>query len=320
MMPIYATSTYVQQSPGVHKGYDYARTQEPDPHGVRALHRRPRRRQRGLRLRVRPCRDRDHARMPRSRLAHHRGRRSLWRHAPAVRARAQALGRASRSSYLDLTDADALEAAIRPNTRLDLDRDADQSDCCKLVDLERVARDRQAARHPGPPPTTPSRAPISSARSNTASIWSCIRPRNISTAIPTWSAASRWSASNAELRERLAFLQNAVGAIQGPFDSFLALRGLKTLALRMERHCASALKIAQWLERHPKVRARVLSGPAEPSAARAREEADARLRRHDLGRARGRPRRRQALPRTLPAVRARRKPRRRREPDRASRR
>src|SRR6202023_2365837 len=59
---------------------------------------------------------------------------------------------------------------------------------------------------------------------------------------------------NAALRERLTFLQNAVGAIQGPFDSFLALRGLKTLALRMERHCASALKIAQWLERHSKVR------------------------------------------------------------------
>jgi cystathionine gamma-lyase len=59
---------------------------------------------------------------------------------------------------------------------------------------------------------------------------------------------------NAELREKLTFLQNAVGAIQGPFDSFLALRGLKTLALRMERHCASALAIAQWLERYPKVR------------------------------------------------------------------
>jgi cystathionine beta-lyase/cystathionine gamma-synthase len=59
--------------------------------------------------------------------------------------------------------------------------------------------------------------------------------------------------SNAELREKLTFLQNAVGAIQGPFDSFLALRGLKTLALRMERHCTSALRIAQWLERHPKV-------------------------------------------------------------------
>jgi len=60
--------------------------------------------------------------------------------------------------------------------------------------------------------------------------------------------------SNDELRERLTFLQNAVGAIQGPFDSFLALRGLKTLALRMERHCASALQIAGWLERHPRIR------------------------------------------------------------------
>ena len=53
---------------------------------------------------------------------------------------------------------------------------------------------------------------------------------------------------NPELAERLKFLQNAVGAIQGPFDSFLALRGVKTLALRMERHCANALKIARWLE------------------------------------------------------------------------
>jgi cystathionine gamma-lyase len=53
---------------------------------------------------------------------------------------------------------------------------------------------------------------------------------------------------NPDLAERLRFLQNAVGAIQGPFDSFLALRGLKTLALRVERHCANALKIARWLE------------------------------------------------------------------------
>jgi cystathionine beta-lyase/cystathionine gamma-synthase len=59
--------------------------------------------------------------------------------------------------------------------------------------------------------------------------------------------------SNEALRERLAFLQNSIGAVAGPFDSFLALRGLKTLAIRMERHCASAQKIAAWLERHPKV-------------------------------------------------------------------
>jgi len=55
------------------------------------------------------------------------------------------------------------------------------------------------------------------------------------------------------LVERLAHLQNAVGAIQGPFDSFLALRGLKTLAIRMERHCSNALAVAEYLEAHPKV-------------------------------------------------------------------
>jgi cystathionine beta-lyase/cystathionine gamma-synthase len=59
---------------------------------------------------------------------------------------------------------------------------------------------------------------------------------------------------NNDLRDRLAFLQNSVGAIQGPFDSFLALRGVKTLALRMERQCASAMAIAQWLEGQPRVR------------------------------------------------------------------
>ena len=56
-----------------------------------------------------------------------------------------------------------------------------------------------------------------------------------------------------ELRDKLAFLQNAVGAVLGPFDAFLALRGLKTLPLRMARHCESALAIAQWLTRHAKV-------------------------------------------------------------------
>jgi cystathionine gamma-lyase len=58
---------------------------------------------------------------------------------------------------------------------------------------------------------------------------------------------------NRDLADRLAFLQNAVGAIAGPFDSFLALRGLKTLPLRMQRHCENALEIARWLERHPRI-------------------------------------------------------------------
>jgi cystathionine gamma-lyase len=60
-------------------------------------------------------------------------------------------------------------------------------------------------------------------------------------------------ARDAELGDRLAFLQNAVGAVAGPFDAFLALRGLKTLHLRMERHSANALHLAQWLEGHPAI-------------------------------------------------------------------
>jgi len=57
-----------------------------------------------------------------------------------------------------------------------------------------------------------------------------------------------------ELGDQIAFLQNAVGAIAGPFDSFLVMRSLKTLALRMERHCANALEIARWLEEQPQVK------------------------------------------------------------------
>src|SRR3546814_13896285 len=58
---------------------------------------------------------------------------------------------------------------------------------------------------------------------------------------------------NGGLTEKRTLLQNAVGAIAGPFDSFLALRGVKTLALRMQRHCENALQLAQWLQAHPKI-------------------------------------------------------------------
>jgi len=70
---------------------------------------------------------------------------------------------------------------------------------------------------------------------------------------------------NADLRERLTFLQNAIGAIAGPFDSFLALRGLKTLALRMERHCSNAMAVARFLEKHPRVERVIYPGlPSHP--------------------------------------------------------
>jgi cystathionine gamma-lyase len=58
-------------------------------------------------------------------------------------------------------------------------------------------------------------------------------------------------AASDEMAERMAFLQNSVGAVSGPFDAFLAMRGLKTLHLRMRAHCDHALDIARWLEKHP---------------------------------------------------------------------
>src|SRR6202000_3457021 len=76
-----------------------------------------------------------------------------------------------------------------------------------------------------------------------------------------------------ELAERLGFLQNAIGAVAGPFDSFLALRGLKTLALRMERHCANAQAIAEWLaSRHDVERVYYPGLSAHPQHALARRQ------------------------------------------------
>jgi cystathionine beta-lyase/cystathionine gamma-synthase len=155
-------------------------------------------------------------------------------------------------SYLDLVDLTGLESAIRPNTRL-IWIESPTNPLLKLVDLERVAA---LARKRG----------IWTVADNTFASPYVQRPLEYGFDLVVHSTTKYLNGhsdmvggvavvgSNTELRERLTFLQNAVGAIQGPFDSFLALRGLKTLALRMERHCASAMQIAGWLERHPKVR------------------------------------------------------------------
>ncbi len=68
--------------------------------------------------------------------------------------------------------------------------------------------------------------------------------------------------NRADLAEKLRFLQNAIGSVMGPFDAYLALRGVKTLAVRMQRHCESGMHIAQWLEKHPKVERVVYPGLA----------------------------------------------------------
>jgi cystathionine gamma-lyase len=251
MMPIYATSTYVQQSPGVHKGYDYARTKNPTrmafercvadleggsagfafASGLAAI------------ATTLECLDQGSHVVAVDDL--YGGSRRLFER---VRRRSAGI----EVSYVDLTDADALERALRPSTRL-IWIESPTNPLLKLIDLDGIAA---IARKRG----------VWAAADNTFASPYVQRPLEHGFDLVVHSTTKYLNGhsdmvggvavvgENAELRERLTFLQNAVGAIQGPFDSFLALRGLKTLALRMERHCGSALRIAQWLERHPKVR------------------------------------------------------------------
>ena len=251
MMPIYATSTYVQQSPGVNKGYDYARTKNPtrmaferciaDLEGGSAAFAFAS----GLAAISTSLECLDQGSHVISVDDLYGGSRRLFE-----RVRKRSMG--IEVSYLDLSDPDAIEAEIRPNTRL-VWVETPTNPLLKLVDLERVAA---IAKKRG----------IWAAADNTFASPYVQRPLEHGFDLVVHSTTKYLNghsdmvggvavvADNAELSERLKFLQNAVGAIQGPFDSFLALRGLKTLALRMERHCTSGLKVAAWLERHPKVR------------------------------------------------------------------
>jgi cystathionine gamma-lyase len=163
-------------------------------------------------------------------------------------------------TYCDMRDADSLEAAIRPETKL-IWVETPTNPLLKLVDLEMVAG---VARKHG----------ILCVADNTFATPYVQRPLELGFDLVMHSATKYLNGhsdmvggiavvgDNEELAERIAFLQNSVGAIAGPFDSFLALRGLKTLALRMERHCASALELAGWLEAHPAVERVVYPGLA----------------------------------------------------------
>src|SRR5437764_7100442 len=251
MMPIYTTSTYVQQSPGVHKGFDYARTKNPtrlaferciaDLEGGRAGFAFAS----GLAAIATVLDCFDHG-------AHTVAVDDLYGGSRRLFERVRKRSAGIETTDLDLADAAALEGAIRPNTQL-VWVETPTNPLLKLVDLERVAA---IARSRG----------IWAAADNTfASPW-IQRPIEHGFDLVVHSTTKYLNGhsdmvggvavvgDNAELRDRMAFLQNAVGAIQGPFDSFLALRGLKTLALRMERHSSSALKIAEHLAAHPKVR------------------------------------------------------------------
>jgi cystathionine gamma-lyase len=250
MTPIYATSTYVQQSPGVHKGYEYSRTQNPTrmayerciadlESGTRGFAFAS-----GMAATATLLELVDHG-------AHVVASDDLYggtyRLFTGVRERSAGL----TASYVDMRDRAAVEAAIRPQTRL-IWIETPSNPMLKLIDLAMIAELGRRRR-------------ILTVADNTFASPYIQRPLELGFDVVMHSATKYLNGhsdmvggvvvvgDDAALGERLAFLQNAVGAVAGPFDSFLALRGLKTLALRMERHCANALAIAEHLARHPRV-------------------------------------------------------------------
>jgi cystathionine beta-lyase/cystathionine gamma-synthase len=155
-------------------------------------------------------------------------------------------------TFVDLTDARDFEDEIKSNTRM-VWIETPSNPLLKLIDLEAIAK------------TARERNVISVCDNTFASPW-IQRPLELGFDVVIHSATKYLNGhsdlvggvmvvgENKELGDQIAFLQNSVGAIAGAFDSFLVMRSLKTLALRMERHCANALEIARWLEEEPKVK------------------------------------------------------------------
>jgi cystathionine gamma-lyase len=249
MQPIYATSTYVQKSPGVHQGYEYSRTQNPTRQALE-----------------RCVADLESGR---SGFAFSSGMAATatilelidsGEHVVAMddiyggttrlfeRVRRRSAG--LDFTFTDLSDIANLEKAIRDDTRM-IWIESPSNPLLKLVDLRAVtaiARERN----------------ILVVADNTFATPCLQRPLEAGCDIVMHSVTKFLNGhsdmvggiavtADQSLAERLAFLQNSVGSVPGPFDCFLALRGLKTLDVRMERHCRSALAIATWLENDARV-------------------------------------------------------------------
>ena len=272
MPPIYANSTYLQQSPGVHKGLDYGRSHNPTRWALERC--------------VADLEGGTQAFAFASGLAtistvlelldagsHVVSGNDLYGGTFRLFDKVRQRSAGHRFSFVDLTDLAAFEASLQDDTRMVM-VETPSNPLLRLTDLAAIAR------------TCRDRGIICVADNTFASPW-IQRPLELGFDIVLHSTTKYLNGhsdviggiavvgQNAELAERLGFLQNAVGAIAGPFDSFLALRGIKTLAIRMERHCASALDLATWLEQQPEVRAVFYPGlPSHPQHALARRQMD----------------------------------------------
>ena len=244
MPPIYATSTYAQQSPGVHKGYEYSRAQNPTRFAWERC--------------IADLENGSHGFAFASGLAatatllelldsgsHVVAMDDLYGGTGRLFNRVRARSAGLRFTYADLCSDEALERALETDTRM-VWVETPTNPLLKLVDLDAVAKRAKA------------QGALVVVDNTFASPWGQ-RPLDHGADIVMHSATKYLGGHSdliggtvvvrdAALAEQLGFLQFAVGAIAGPFDSFLALRGAKTLALRMERHSVNGLAIARWLE------------------------------------------------------------------------
>ncbi|MBA2711374.1 MAG: PLP-dependent transferase [Tatlockia sp.] len=250
MTPIYATSTYRQSAPGVHQGYEYSRTKNPTRDAYEACVASLESGNRGFAFAsgmaaintVIDLLDAgDHV------IAMDDLYGGTFRLFDKVKTRTGKLA----FSFADMTNLDNIEAMIRPETRM-LWVETPSNPMLKLANLREIAQ--LAKQH----------NLITVADNTFATPW-IQRPLELGFDIVLHSATKYLNGhsdvisgvvvvgDNPELTEKLAFLQNCCGAVAGPFDSFLVLRSLKTLPLRMQRHCQNARELASWLENHPKI-------------------------------------------------------------------
>lgn len=250
MTPIYATSTYAQSSPGVHQGFEYSRTHNPTRFAYERCVAALEGGSRGFAFAsgmaatstvLELLDSGDHV------IAMDDIYGGSYRLFERVRRRSAGLD----FTFVDLTDLAAFEVAIRPGTRM-VWIETPTNPMLKIVDIQAVAT---IARKHG----------LTVVVDNTFASSILQQPLALGADLVLHSATKYLNGhsdmvggiavvgDNAELAEQMAFLQNSIGAVQGPFDSFLALRGLKTLHLRMKAHCENALVLAQWLETHPAI-------------------------------------------------------------------
>jgi cystathionine gamma-lyase len=259
MTPIYATSTYAQSSPGEHKGYDYARTRNPTRDALQACIAELEGGHAGFAFASGMAAIGTVLELLDSG-SHVVAMDDLYGGSYRILERVRKRSANIQASFVDLSRTENLEAAIKPNTRM-LWVESPTNPLLKLVDLEAVAA---IARK---------RGLISVCDNTFASPW-VQRPLEHGFDIVVHSTTKYLNGhsdviggaavigKNESLKDKLSFLQNALGGVPSPFDAFLTLRGIKTLAVRMERHCANAMHIAAFLEQHPKVERVIYPGLA----------------------------------------------------------